>query len=359
MMTSPRFQRIGPLATIATIAALTVLVGLGVGLGVGLVQAGSSLSTCLAECKRSHLSVTNRATCRLDCEVDAASDPELIRAQTPPLRPPVPRPESRPTPAPSHVSAPPRPQPPGPAGTIARASDPDCKPACDANTALSLDDRATCKLECDLVPDPFPTGTPPPMRPPPADALASVHATASTPTTPGPQVVAAGTRSAADQPDQPGFLNRCHATCKPGHDERAATDHESCKLDCDNMASVLDLASTWIPEAWDGRPAGVPILAAAAPVVPAAVPPPVRTPRTSAPRSEPAPSLRATCGPTLERCRATCVKTETRCTRACGRKHVIETDRETCKLGCGTDQEVCQGDCLTATATCVNASNPR
>ena len=352
MITSPRFQRIGPLATVTTAMVL-------VGLGGGLVQAGSSLSACLAECKRSQLSVTNRATCRLDCEVDAASDPELIRAQTPPLRPPVPRPESRPTPVPSHVSAPPRPQPTAPPGTIARAADSGCKPACEANTTLSLDDRATCKLECDLVPDPFPTGTPPPMRPPSVDALALARGTAAAP---GPHAVAAGTRSAADQP---GFLTRCHATCKPGRNEREATDHESCKLDCDNMASVLDIASTWIPEAWDGRPAdapgapGAPQVAAAAPVVPAPVASPIRTPRTTVPRSEPAPSQRATCGPTLERCRATCVKTETRCTRACGRKHVIETDRETCKLGCGTDQEVCQGDCLGATATCVNDSNPR
>jgi len=331
-MSSPRFQRIGPLA------ALTVLVGLG----VGLVQAGSSLSTCLAECKRSQLSVTNRATCRLDCEVDAASDPELIRAQTAPLQPPVPRPASRPTPAPSHAGAPSR-QP-------ADASDLGCKPACDADTTLSLDDRATCKLECDLVPDPFPTGTPPPMRPPPA------HATTTTSPSAGPQAVAAGTHSAVDQP---GFLARCHATCKPGRDAREATNYASCKLDCDNMSSVLDIAATWIPEAWDGRPAGAPVLAVA-PVVPVSVAAPVKRPgRSATPNSEPAPSQRATCGPTLERCRATCVKTESKCSKSCGRKHVAETDRETCKLGCGTDQEVCQGDCLTATATCVNDSNPR
>jgi len=336
-MFSPRTQ----------LTTLTVVTGL-LGLGAGLVHAGSSLSSCLAECKRSHLSVTNRATCRLDCEVDAASDPELIRAQTAPLRPPVPRP---PVPAPKRVTA-----PAGP--TVAHASDPGCKAACDADGTLSVDDRATCKLECDLVPDPMPTGTPPPMRPPSAAALTPTRAPSTSPGTspgvaPAGSAATAGTSTAADQP---GFLDRCRATCQPGRNEREATDVESCKLDCENMASVLDVASLWIPEAWDGRPS-----TPASTPTPAVAPvkPPVIARRTPAARAEPAPSLRATCGPTLERCRATCVKTESKCTKACGRKHVIETDRETCKLGCGTDQEVCQGDCLTAVSTCVNDSNPR
>ncbi|HEY0139017.1 MAG TPA: hypothetical protein VGB85_33250, partial [Nannocystis sp.] len=325
-MSSPRTQLLAPLA------ALTVLVGIG----VGWAHAGSTLSSCLAECKRSHLSVTNRATCRLDCEVDAASDPEVIQAQTASLRPPVPRPASRPV----------KPPAPAPVASSARPGDPGCKAACDADAALSADDRATCKLECDLVPDPMPTGTPPPMRPPSAAALASARTgTAPTTTTPG----AAVARTAADRP---GFLARCHATCKPGRGEREATDYESCKLDCNNMASVLDVASVWVPEAWDGRPA-----VAAPPVVPVE-PGPVVTRPAPPRRAAPAPA-RATCGPTLEKCRASCVTSETKCAQKCSRKHIQETDRETCKLGCGTDQEVCQGDCLSATATCVNDSNPR
>ena len=339
-MSSPRTQLLAPLA------AFTILVSLG--LGVSLAQAGSTLSSCLAACKRSNLSVTNRATCRLDCEVDAASDPELIRAQTAPLRPPVPRPAP---PKPSRVAAAPTP------ALSARPGDPGCKTACDADTTLSADDRATCKLECDLVPDPMPTGTPP-MRPPSAAAPASARAgtttptTATTPTT--PTTLAPTAADARTVADQPGFLDRCYATCKPGRNEREATDHESCKLGCNNMASVLAIASVWIPPAWDGRPS---VLAAPGP--PVAPAPPVVTRPAPLRRGAPAPSLRATCGPTLAACRATCVTTESKCGKKCGRKHIPETDRETCKLGCGTDQEVCQGDCLSATATCVNDSNPR
>ena len=324
-MSSPRMRFVG-------VGALQVLIGLGLGLvlGVGQARAGSSLEACLAGCKRSGLSETNRATCRLDCETDAASDPDLIRAKIAPL--PGPKRPPAATTRPGRGEA-----------TPASVRGPACKTACDDDRALSEDDRATCKLECDLEPAPMPTGTPPPMRP------AKASPAASTPTPVGPRV--ASTPPSAVAVNQAEFLGRCHATCTPGATAREATDHDSCKLDCDTMASVLDVADALVPDAWRVSPRiATRVEMVTAPAAPAPASKPVR-----ARMSAPAAAGGDTCGPDLQTCRASCVKTETRCARACGRKHLSETDRETCKLGCGTDQEVCQGDCLTATATCVNS----
>lgn len=309
MSSLPRLQSVGP-------AALVLLVGLG--LGLGPAQAATSLQTCLASCKRAGLSATNRASCRLDCEADAASDPEVIRGKIAPLTRPA-------TSSPRAAGT-----------TVASARGPACKAGCDADGSLSEDDRATCKLECDLEPAPMPTGTPPPMRPP------RTTSPPSTPTTSTP-VPAAGSQAE--------FLGRCHATCTPGSNARAATDFESCKLDCQTMASVLDVASTLVPDAWLESPRSATPIATPTP----RATPPVVTPKPTRPRAAPVANGGDTCGPALQTCRADCVKAEAKCARACGRKHLSETDRETCKLGCGTDQEVCQGDCLTATATCVNS----
>lgn len=253
-MASPRMMFLG--AAFATF---------GLALGIGQASAATGLQTCLAECKRANLSQTNRASCRLDCEADAASDPEVIRARMA---------------EPSRAAAP-RVRPP-------------------ASTTIA-------------------PRTPPPVAP---------------------------ARS------QAAFLGKCHATCKPGRSEREAADYETCKLDCDTMASVLDVAVTLVPDAWMTSPT---ITSDIEPVAPPVVTP---TPRPVARPTAPASTGLATCGPNLQSCRETCVKTETKCNGRCGRKHVSETDRETCKLGCGTDQEVCQGDCLTATATCVSSNSP-
>lgn len=336
---------------------------------VGLIGGGAiaspSLDACLAECKRSQMSVTNRATCRLDCEVDAASDPEQIRARIEPMRP-----------TPSKPVAPPpgtTPTTPGP------ANGPGCKAACDAETSLSVDDRATCKLECDLEPAPMPTGTPPPMRPPkgtPGPSVPGPATTATTPgpmTTPGPSVPGAGLTWTSSRPvsaspaSQAGFLAKCHASCKPGASAREATDFETCKLDCDMMASVLEVAAGFVPDAWLEVPR--PIATRDPTPVPTPVPTPTPTPtptHVSGPgkpaASTPGPAPEPdddTCSAALERCKARCAKVEASCRKGCGRKHAIETDRETCKLGCGTEQEVCQGDCLTDHATCVNSLRGR
>jgi hypothetical protein len=324
------------LMALAGLAALT-----------GFAAASPGLDACLTECKRSQLSMTNRATCRLDCEVDAASDPEQIRARMAPASRPAARPDV-PTPA---ASA-------GPPNGLG------CKAACAADSSLSVDDRATCTLECDLEPAPMPTGTPPPMRPP---RLAPEPTPPPGPTPMPGRAAGLTWRSAgpvaADAALQSGFLAKCHATCKSGPSPREVTDFETCKLDCDMMASVLDVASGFVPDAWLEVPRPIatrdptPVSALTTsptptkPVVEPRLPSTAPAKPVGTPSSEPEPD---TCAAVLSRCNTRCAKAEASCRRACGRKQGSETDRETCKLGCGTDLEVCQGDCLTDHATCVN-----
>jgi hypothetical protein len=291
------------------------------GLGIGLAQGSPALKDCLAECKRPGLSATNRASCRLDCENEAASDPEQIRAQM----------ERR--------TAPTTPKTPAASGRTNKAPL-GCKASCDADRSLSVDDRASCKLDCEQEALPVP-GAPTAAKVPGAGGSRVAPLEAVPPTSP-PSVP-------APIPTQAGFLARCQATCIPGFGPREAADFETCKLDCETMASVLDVARGWVPDGW---------LAAPTPTVPV-VPPPViaappvvaRVAVTSPTRSTTGP-LAQGCGPALERCNAGCSKQEGACGRRCSGR--TPTDRETCKLTCGTDREVCQGDCLSASATCLN-----
>ena len=308
------------------IPAFAAFAGL-LGLGIGLAQASPTLSACLAQCKKSNLSETNRATCRLDCETDAASDPEQIRARM-----------ERSTPTPPARSGP-SPTRPDPAPMASAGGPAKCKAGCDADRSLSVDDRASCKLDCEQEALPVPGG-PLPIAGAPPPSVAPVP------------------RPGVPTQSQAGFLARCHATCSPGPGARGATDFETCKLDCDTMASVLDVASQWVPDAWLTPAPATPVTTPA--TVPAVrAPTPVASPPITAPVSSPPVASADTCGPALARCNAGCTRQEGTCERACGRKHVQETDRETCKLGCGTDREVCQGDCLSASATCVNGRNRR
>ena len=200
----------------------------------------------------------------------------------------------------------------------------------------------------------MPTGTPPPMRPPRVDATPTPMSTPA----PARSIGQAPASLSAGPPPQSGFLARCHATCVPGKSPRAATDFETCRLDCDTMASVLGVAASLVPDAWLETPRPIAVRD------PTPVPVPVAAPPWSSPgkpvASAPGPASppeAETCDGALERCNAGCVKAEASCRRGC--KRGSETDRETCKLGCGTDQEVCQGDCLSASATCVNARRGR
>ncbi len=296
-----------------------------IGFGIGLVQAGSSLSACLADCKRPQLSATNRASCRLDCENEAASDPEQIRAQM-----------ARQTPAAPATPATPNTAPADARGSRAPVT---CKAGCDANRSLSVDDRASCKLDCEQEALPVPGGPLPPSDP---GVVRAAPYVAPIPT-----------------PTQTGFLARCQATCRAGSGLREAADFETCKLDCETMASVIDVARDWVPDAWLAAPAPVPVTSQSVPQH--SVPYPVAPAPTPSPGSRPvtSPTITQGCGPALERCNAGCSKHESSCSRTCGRSQRSETDRETCKLTCGTDREVCQGDCLTASATCQNSQARR
>ena len=292
-----------------------------IGLGMSPVQASSGLSACLADCKRPQLSATNRASCRLDCENEAGSDPEQIRAQMARQQPAVP------------VS-------PGAPPADARAARPpiSCKAGCDADRSLSVDDRASCKLDCEQEVLPAPGGP----------------ASPASPVSPGVGARIAAPAVVTPTPTQAGFLARCQATCRSGPGTRAAADFETCKLDCETMSSVIDVARDWVPDAWLAAP---PIpMPAAPPVVTPAAPAPILTP---APSRSVAPAIAQGCGPVLERCNAGCGKQEAACGRSCARAQRSATDRETCKLTCATDREVCQGDCLSASATCLNSQAPR
>ncbi len=298
------------------------------GLGIGLAQANPGLSACLADCKRPGLSATNRASCRLDCENEAASDPEQIRAQM-----------QRPS-TPTAPAASPRPNK-APLG---------CKASCDADRSLSVDDRASCKLDCEQEALPVPGG---PVTPKVPGAAKGV-----TPPIPGPPAVSTAPlpgQPLAPTPSQAGFLARCKATCSPGFGPREAADFETCKLDCETMASVLDVAREWVPDAWlaPATPVVTPVVTPPAPIVAqVTAPSPVPSPATKRPATAPAPIVQG-CGPALDRCNASCSKQEGTCSRRCSGR--TATDRETCKLTCGTDREVCQGDCLTAQAACMNS----
>lgn len=318
------------------------LAGLG---GVGVAQAAAeSLQACLAECKRARLSETNRASCRLDCETEAASDPDLIRAQ---IDRTTPTPRPQPTPGAPTTSTTPAPS------STPSAPGPGCKAACDADRTLSVDDRATCKLECDLDPD-SPVDRTTPSGPPPKGSSPLTFQLSGPP--PSPAV-------------QAGFIERCYATCQKGPYKLSATDFETCKLDCQTMASVVDVARGFVPEAWTAGPSApapvatpaqpAKVAATSKPGAPTTAPPVTPTPaKTTTPRAPAADrSVVEICGDELGACNTRCNAAVKKCQRGCGGR--VETDRETCKLTCETDSEVCLNDCLAANATCVNTRQRR
>lgn len=313
----------------ATILGLAAFVGAG----FGLAHAGASgLKACLAECNHAKLSATNKASCRLDCETDAASDPELIREQ---IGDPRPRPTGGTTTPAGGTTTPAQPS----SGPVVG---PGCKAACDRDRSLSVDDRATCKLECDLDPDsPVNGGATVKAGPPPRGSSPLTFQLSGPP---------------PSEAVQTGFIDKCYATCQQGPYKLSATDFETCKLDCQTMASVVDVARGFVPDAWttpsttSAPPTSPTRVATNTPSVtstPAKTTPPPRASGADRPGAE-------TCGDELTACNNRCSAAVKQCERGCGRKHLIETDRETCKLTCETDTEVCQGDCLASEATCVN-----
>ncbi len=311
----------------------------------------SGLRTCLDACARAKLSETNKATCRLDCETEAASNPENIK---PPPQPSPPQPHKK--------HPPPRTTPTTPASPATPGT---CKAGCDANRSLSVDDRATCKLECDLLasqgiaaPATPPPTTPGPTTPPPTTPGPT---TITTPATPRPPALAptAGT--------PPGFLDRCYASCQRGRSIRAETNFETCRLDCDTLTSVLDTASGWFPVLASGGtqpPAAPPPAVASPPVLPNVptkpAPPPASPskPEASVPATTPGPA-RDTCDLQLEQCQSNCDASRTRCSTACNRSSSVATDRETCKLGCDAERETCRGECLGVLVRCHNSRPAR
>lgn len=312
-----------------------------------------SLQACIARCNKSKLSETNRETCRLDCELDAATDPEAIQAEVERRRP---QPQPQPTAGTGGASV----TTPAPTPTPAAGGREGCKAQCEADRSLSRDDRATCKLECDQSDEPGGASAP---ANPGAGAAATVGAgpSATGPGAAGP-IVAVPTSArplAAPGTSPSGFLAMCFQTCRSGPVRLSPTDQETCRLTCEDAASFVELALDAAP-LWFSPPAGLaaaPQPAAVAPATTPAVIPvsakPVApgkpaTPPVAAPVAAPAQG----CDGARDTCTGACDKVRGGCERGCKQKNA--TDRETCKLECSEGVSLCRADCISAHATCVN-----
>ena len=174
-------------------------------------------------------------------------------------------------------------------------------------------------------------------------------------------VIAAPTnaRPAANLGASPsGFLAMCFQTCRSGPVRLSLTDQETCKLTCENAASIvdtaLDAAPLWFsPTATTPTP--MPPVTPATPPTPgvktAPVGTPTATPGTNPPASKAAPPGN-TCDAARDTCTGACEKTRASCERGCKQKNA--TDRETCKLDCGEGTDLCRADCTAEHATCAN-----
>ncbi|PCC66890.1 hypothetical protein SAMN02745121_00380 [Nannocystis exedens] len=320
--------------------AVSFTVAMGVGASLAAAAPADALSACLDRCNRARLSDTNRATCRLDCEQDAATDPELIRSQIAGKAKtgagPKPTPSPRPTPT-----------PPTPTST-GRAA---CKAECAADRTLSTDDRATCQLECDQLEETAGTG-----RPSGASATASgaTNGPASA-ATGGPIAVATGSVAPPSLGVGPSsFLAMCLETCRKGPVRLKATDLATCRLTCENSASVVDVALDAVPTGWITAAPAPTVMTAPRPAPATVTATPTATPPTRPPAtSTPGAAAGGSCQAARTTCEGACVKVQAQCERGCS-KQKIETDRETCKLDCGENLGLCTADCTGAHASCVN-----
>jgi hypothetical protein len=330
--------------------------------------AEDGLSACLAKCNRSKLSETNRETCRLDCEVDASTDPDAINADVKRrLAPKEPGAtgttpgSAKPTGGTTAGSAKPAGSTTTPVGGTAPVAPAGgragCKAQCDADRTLSADDRATCKLECDLVDDPTPpatgtaTGTDPKGMP--ATGTLTVPGLVAKPT--GSDTSTLGASSA-------GFLSMCMQSCRSGPVKLSETDQATCQLTCENAATVVDFAVDAAPTMWMGI-APTPTLFAQPKQPTTATPPATGAPPASATPAatvgvkakQPAtPAPASTCDAARGVCSDACGKVQKRCEQGCKGKGLSATDRETCKLECGEADGLCRADCVADHATCVN-----
>lgn len=336
----------------------------GLMLGASLAMAAPAedgLAACLAKCNKAKLSDTNRETCRLDCEVDAATDPDAINAEAKRRHDPPKEPGTRPANPGASGTTPAGTRPnPGAATAPVAGGKAGCKAQCDADRALSADDRATCKLECDLVDDPPPatapttggTTTPPlPGTTPglPATGTLSVPGLTARPT--GSDTATLGASSA-------GFLSMCMQSCRSGPVKLSETDQATCKLTCENAATVVDFAVDAAPTMWMGIAPSPTLFAPPQPVKPPAA---GTTPAGTAAGGTPAatigvrtPAPASSCDASREVCSDACGKVQKRCEQGCKGKGMSATDRETCKLECGESDGLCKADCVADHATCVN-----
>lgn len=316
----------------------TVAVSFLVAMGATLAAAApaESLSACLDRCDRARLSETNRATCRLDCEQDAATDPELIRSQIAAQTKTGTGPKPTPTPRPTTATTTPTP------AVTGRAA---CKAECAADRTLSADDRATCQLECDQLEDtPGTRGGAGATRTEPASTTPS-----------GPIAVATGSVVRPSLGVGPSsFLAMCLETCRKGPVKLSATDQATCRLTCENSASVVDVALDAVPSGWFAVAPAPTVMTAPrpAPVTVTATPSSTPPTRPSA-AGTPGTAAGGSCLAARTTCESACAKVQALCERGCG-KQKIETDRETCKLDCGENLGLCTADCTGAHASCVN-----
>lgn len=318
----------------------TVAVSFLVAMGATLAAAApaDSLSACLDRCDRARLSETNRATCRLDCEQDAATDPELIRSQIAAQTKTGAGAKSTPSPRPTTASPTPTP------AVTGRAA---CKAECAADRTLSADDRATCQLECDQLEDSTRTK---------GGAGVTTTGPASPSAAPsGPIAVATGSLARPSLGvGSSSFLAMCLETCRKGPVKLSATDQATCRLTCENSASVVDVALDAVPSGWFAVAPAPTVMTAPRPAPATVTATPTSTP-PARPSAAGAPGAAAggSCQAARTTCEGACAKVQALCERGCG-KQKVETDRETCKLDCGENLGLCTADCTGAHASCVN-----
>ncbi|WAS98727.1 hypothetical protein [Nannocystis punicea] len=327
--------------------AVSFAVAMGLGASLAAAAPADALSACLERCDRARLSETNRATCRLDCEQDAATDPELIRSQIAAQTKTGTGAKPTPSPRPNQTAA----AAPTPAPALTgRAA---CKAECAADRTLSADDRATCALECDQLDEPArPVGSGAPSAATTGPATTAVGGSVTAVTggaTSGPVAVATGSVAPPSLGVGPSsFLAMCLETCRKGPVKLSATDQATCRLTCENSASVVDVALDAVPSGWFAAPALT--------VMTAPRPAPVTASATGTPapaRPMTTPAAGGSCQAERATCESACGKVRAQCERGCG-KQKVKTDRETCKLECGENLGLCTADCAGAYASCVN-----
>ncbi|MCA9689200.1 MAG: hypothetical protein KC636_06295 [Myxococcales bacterium] len=276
----------------------------------------------MSACATANLSADDQATCRLQCDRQAA------QAQAPK---PAPAP---PTTGPANYTYAPAPAPqPSP-----YAIEANCAAQCSHEASAS--DRATCELNCKAAATPPPTqiGRQQPSYP----SYPTYPTYPNSFTYPGnggaPNTAPPGAVRAPETPQQQQQRLACESSCyRPGVSN---TDLETCKLNCDAVGWVY---STPAPRriVTDIPPTEAELQAQRAQVVRSS---PGATTTPSAPPTPVDPARAQQCSSQFYSCSQSCYIPEQSCKASCSSIR-SSTDRATCDLNCTGATESCLEGC--------------